>query len=257
MTHPTDDGLDALVKLTEEFVTATWHLLDNSETSGPKDDPTIAVWQPNFDEVSALLDRCEGLPSGSMEHMAAGELLAANMTAAIAALRAQLAEARTELVRRVDMHECAMAERDDATRYSDEQKARADLAEAALAAQIEAAIREMWCLCEDLEDEAYAKLKLKLTEHEQGFWAAQKMTAKRIRRATQMPTNDRTALDRMLAAAPAAVAPSLRITGPNSDGEYWLHINAGGRSGGVNLGGEHGPICKRLLDAASETGAKE
>lgn len=138
-------------------------------------------------------------------------------------------------------------------------EARAALAEveAALAAQIEAAIREMWCLCEDLEDEAYAKLKLKLTEHEQGFWTAQKMTAKRIRRATQMPTNDRTALDRMLAAAPAAVAPSLRITGPNSDGEYWLHIKAGGRSGGVNLGGEHGPICKRLLDAASETGAKE
>ena len=120
------------------------------------------------------------------------------------------------------------------------------------------------------------------------------MTAKRIRRATQMPTNDRTALDRMLAAAnaradraeaalsalesaphvnetpksehdstdvltalPAPVAPSLRITGPNSDGEYWLHIKAGGRSGGVNLGGEHGPICKRLLDEASETGAKE
>lgn len=55
----------------------------------------------------------------------------------------------------------------------------------------------------------------------------------------------------------ARVAPSLMITGPNSDGEYWLHINAGGRSGGVNLGGEHGPICKRLLDAASETGAKE
>lgn len=55
----------------------------------------------------------------------------------------------------------------------------------------------------------------------------------------------------------ARVAPSLRITGPNSDGEYWLHIKAGGRSGGVNLGGEHGPICKRLFDAASETGAKE
>ena len=57
--------------------------------------------------------------------------------------------------------------------------------------------------------------------------------------------------------ARARVAPSLRITGPNSDGEYWLHIKAGGRSGGVNLGGEHGPICTRLLDAASKTGAKE
>lgn len=85
--------LDALVKLTEEFVTATWHLLDNSETSGPKDDPTITVWQPNFDEVSALLDRCEGLPNGSMEHMAAGELLAANLISAITTLRAHLAVA--------------------------------------------------------------------------------------------------------------------------------------------------------------------
>lgn len=50
---------------------------------------------------------------------------------------------------------------------------------------------------------------------------------------------------------------SLRITGPNSDGEYWLHIKAGGRDGGINLGVDHGPICKRLLDAATETGAKK
>lgn len=46
---------------------------------------------------------------------------------------------------------------------------------------------------------------------------------------------------------------ALRITGPNDDGEYWLHIKADGRSGGINLGSDHGPICKRLLDAASET----
>lgn len=50
---------------------------------------------------------------------------------------------------------------------------------------------------------------------------------------------------------------SLRVTGPNSDGEYWLHIKADGRSGGINLGGQHGSICKRLLDAVSETGAKK
>jgi hypothetical protein len=50
---------------------------------------------------------------------------------------------------------------------------------------------------------------------------------------------------------------ALRITGPNRDGEYWLHVNVGGRSGGINLGVKHGPIVKRLLDAASETGAKE
>lgn len=48
----------------------------------------------------------------------------------ITTLRAQLAEVQAELVRRVDMHECAMAERDDATLYSDEQRARADRAEA-------------------------------------------------------------------------------------------------------------------------------
>ena len=48
---------------------------------------------------------------------------------------------------------------------------------------------------------------------------------------------------------------ALRVTGPNGDGEYWLHIKADGKSGGINLGAVHGPICKRLLDAVSETGA--
>lgn len=43
----------------------------------------------------------------------------------------------------------------------------------------------------------------------------------------------------------------LRVTGPNSDGEYWLHIKAGGKMGGINLGAAHGPIVRRLLDAAS------
>jgi len=50
---------------------------------------------------------------------------------------------------------------------------------------------------------------------------------------------------------------ALRVTGPNSDGEYWLHIKADGRSGGINLGNQHGSICKRILDAVSETGAKK
>ena len=79
MTTPTDAELDALINLAEEFVTATFHLLDNSETSGPIDDPTIAVWEPDFKEVSALLDRCEGLPSGSTEHMSAGVFRAGNL----------------------------------------------------------------------------------------------------------------------------------------------------------------------------------
>jgi hypothetical protein len=58
-----------------------------------------------------------------------------------------------------------------------------------------------------------------------------------------------------IAALPAVSAPVARITGPNSAGEYWLHIDAGGRSGGINLGTEHGLIVKRLLDAASEAPA--
>ena len=49
------------------------------------------------------------------------------------------------------------------------------------------AILEVWGCCEELEDEALAKLSGVKTEHEKGFWTGQKMTAKRIRRATQMP----------------------------------------------------------------------
>lgn len=43
----------------------------------------------------------------------------------------------------------------------------------------------------------------------------------------------------------------LRITGPNGDGEYWLHIKAGGKMGGINLGVAHGPLVQSLLDAAA------
>ena len=59
-------------------------------------------------------------------------------------LREIITTLRAQLARREDMHDCAMQERDDATLYADEQKARADRAEAALsianatlAAQIE------------------------------------------------------------------------------------------------------------------------
>ncbi len=105
----TDAELDALVNLAEEFVTATWHMLDNSETSGPIEDPTIAVWGPDYDEVSALLDRCEGLPSGSTEHMTAGGLLAANIKASITALRSQLA-AETDRADRAEAERAAQIE---------------------------------------------------------------------------------------------------------------------------------------------------
>ena len=47
---------------------------------------------------------------------------------------------------------------------------------------------------------------------------------------------------------------SLRITGPNSDGEYWLHLKGGNgpESAGINLGGEHrGMIVSALLKAAA------
>lgn len=47
---------------------------------------------------------------------------------------------------------------------------------------------------------------------------------------------------------------SLRITGPNSDGEYWLHLKNGNgpQSGGINLGSERrGMIVSALLKAAA------
>jgi hypothetical protein len=74
-----------LLDLVEEFTTAVFHLMDNSETSGPVDDPTITLWNPDYDVVSKLLDRIEALPSGSTEHLGIGELLVANIRAALAA----------------------------------------------------------------------------------------------------------------------------------------------------------------------------
>ena len=50
--------------------------------------------------------------------------------AAIAALTATVGGLEKKLDRRIEMHECAMSERDDATLYADEQKARAETAEA-------------------------------------------------------------------------------------------------------------------------------
>lgn len=45
----------------------------------------------------------------------------------------------------------------------------------------------------------------------------------------------------------------LRVTGPNGDGEYWLHMKGESRSGGLNLGAEHTPIVRSLLDHFSTT----
>lgn len=52
----------------------------------------------------------------------------------VPALLKERDEALAQLARREEMHDCTMKERDDATLYADEQKARADRAEASLAA---------------------------------------------------------------------------------------------------------------------------
>lgn len=114
-----EEALNPLLNLVEEFVTATWHLLDNSETSGPVGNPTITVWQPDFDNVSGLLDRCEGLPSGSTEHMTAGELLVANIRALIQPHQADaLARVRQEAhnAARDDWDELVAEARDEAAK---------------------------------------------------------------------------------------------------------------------------------------------
>ena len=44
---------------------------------------------------------------------------------------------------------------------------------------------------------------------------------------------------------------TMRITGPNSDGEYWLHLSGSGESCGFNLGRPMGMVSTALLMAAS------
>lgn len=48
-------------------------------------------------------------------------------------------------------------------------------------------VRSVWARCEALEDEADTKLKADIPVHDQGFWIGQKITAKSIRRSTEMP----------------------------------------------------------------------
>ena len=54
---------------------------------------------------------------------------------------------------------------------------------------------------------------------------------------------------RTLPAAPMGVN-GLRVTGPNSDGEYWLHLKDGVNDLGMNLGADHGIIGGKLLAKA-------
>ncbi len=115
---------------------------------------------------------------------------------AITTLRTQLAEMKAELARRVDMHECAMAERDDATLYSEEQKARAERAEAALAAQIEA-------------DAVLAEKRYDRCERDNVGPCYLRKCA--IGAVIRYQPHDRSALDRMLA-APASRRCGMRLT---------------------------------------------
>lgn len=100
---------------------------------------------------------------------------------AITALRAQLA-------RREEMHECAMEERDDATIYADEQKARADRAEAERAAQIEA--------------DAGLVRKFAKGHFAEGM-ILERAALNRVAALISRQPHDRTALDRIIAATRA------------------------------------------------------
>jgi len=154
MTHPTDEELDALVE-----------------------------------RAAAAIDRVK--PSGILSNNAKLSAALFALYDLLPAITTRLAEAQEELSRRVDMHECAMAERDDATLYGVEQKARADRAEAALAAQIEVdsdvaeAERKIW-------DRGY-------NTSSAGFYVCRSLA--NVRDAIRAQPHDRTALDRMLAEA--------------------------------------------------------
>ena len=73
---------------------------------------------------------------------------------------------------------------------------RAELAQAR--ADTADIVRSVWGRCEALEDEAADKLAQleKLTDHEKGFWRGQKTVAKSIRRSTEMPTAEASAIRR-------------------------------------------------------------
>lgn len=77
MTH------EQLAALVADFTNAVWRMLDNSETSGPVGEPITTIEEHDLQAVSGFLDIIEDLPSGSTEHMTAGDLLAANLQSKI------------------------------------------------------------------------------------------------------------------------------------------------------------------------------
>ena len=116
---------------------------------------------------------------------------------AITALRAQIA-------RREEMHDCAMKERDDATLYADEQKARADRAEAALGKEREDRANDQKSFLENfakLADETLAERAAQIDADAGIAYEVAHNTndISKIRDAIRNQPHDRTALDRMLA----------------------------------------------------------
>lgn len=123
----------------------------------------VAAWNRRADALDAATgepgdhaDLVARITSGDVELLDGVDQLAAALTASeaarkraeagkvlegVPALIARIRELEAERDRRTEMHECAMSERDDATLYADEQKARAEAAEATvgtLTAQVEA-----------------------------------------------------------------------------------------------------------------------
>lgn len=91
------------------------------------------------EELDALVQRLDDMSDLSRDH-AAGLLDLGHKVAVRQAMTA-ITTLRAQLARREEMHDCAMKERDDATLYADEQKARADRAEQRVAT-LEAALAE-------------------------------------------------------------------------------------------------------------------
>lgn len=162
----------------------------------------------------AWIDEQSECPEGSREYVSAAEL----------------AKAQASRDRLSELHHAAARDRDCFMSGEAAQKNRADKAETERGAMVGAVILEVWGRCEELEDEAYTKQETAITDHERGFWSAQKTIAKRLRRSIEMPATAIAALDRAKADAraegfkagmlrAAEVASALDIGEPESEGD--------------------------------------
>lgn len=57
-------------------------------------------------------------------------------------------------------------------------------------------------------------------------------------------------------AQPQLPAITRRITGPDSDGDYWLHLSKGDNAAGINLGKPFGQVGGALLSEAAQEDSK-